>query len=368
MIELQMATEYPGRRFSLGGTLSLPFTIGLIMGGYGIDVILPFEEVLKATNNCEAASFFTMAPLGWLIFFYLHFKLKQKDLLLIFLFGITIFYMVWEFAGIPAWLAKISLLSTAPDNRVRSAIDFAMLIMLFRSLTLIKNFPAPFLRLILADVIAILPIIAIYNFLPEWFDIKKGFLVFIFTSLSIFLILTPMNKKNFVVLAILMLGIGATVNPINKGVDVIYKMPVGQKISEIVQQEVDAGQKKSLWISEGGSDALNDIPIMYGAPTINSVNFYPVFERWKKIDPEEMQKTIYNRYAHINLTLTNEMTNFNLVGGDLFDLHLNVNDLPVLEVHYVFSRNSELENFSTPQIKIRKIFEDAGSFIYEVKF
>ena len=350
MIELQMATEYPGRRFTTGGGWSLSTTL-IAFFMYGADIIVPFKSMINLfTNECEAASFFTMAPLGWLMFFYLRFKLT-----------VTILFFVWEFTNIPAWLAKFSFMSMATNNRVRSAIDFAQLIMVFRGLTLIKNFPSPFVRLVLAEVIAILSVIGMYHAFPEWFGIKKGFSVFAFTSLSIFLILSPMNKKNFAVLAILMLGIGATINPVNKGVDVIYKMPVGQKISEIVQQD-----KKSLWLVVDEGVTLNDFPIMFGAPTINSVNVYPVLERWKKLDPEEKYFKIYNRYAHIIVNLKKEPTAIMAPRADFINLDLNPADLSKLEVKYIFSRNSELENFSTSHVKIQKIFEDAGSFIYEV--
>ena len=163
-----------------------------------------------------------------------------------------------------------------------------------------------------------------------------------------------------------MLIIGIKVNPINAGVDVVYKQPVGQKISEIVQNEVSSGNKKSLWIVEGKL-GLTTFPIMFGAPTINSVNVYPYFERWKKLDPEGENFEIYNRYAHISVILMNEPTKFHLNQADYFTLFLNPADLPTLKVNYILARNGELENFSTSHIKIQKIYEDAGSFIYSVK-
>jgi len=361
MIELQMATEYPGRRFTLGGNLPVEF-LPFILFGYGLDIVLPVKDITSVLNNCEAASFFTMAPLGWLMFLYLRFYQKQKDLLLTLLFVLTIFFTVWEFIELPAFLAKFSFLSMTIITRLRTALDFAQLVMVFRALTLIKNFPSPFSRLVLAEVIAILSVASLYNFVPEWFGVKSVSAIFVFTSLSIFLFLSPMNIKNFVVLAILMLMIGATINPVNKGVDVIYKMPVGQKISEIIQQD-----KKSLWLVVNDGVALNNFPIMFGAPTINSTNVYPVLERWKKFDAEGKNFKIYNRYAHIKIILQNDLpTNFSTNRPDFFDLNLNPADLTKLEVKYIFSRNSELENFSTQQVKIQKIFEDAGSFIYEV--
>ena len=370
MIELQMATEYPGKRFTLGGNLPLEF-LPFILFGYGLDSILPFKDIELLLNNCEIATFFTMAPLGWLMFFYLRFKLKQKDLFMTLLFTLTIFFTVWEFIELPAFLAKFSFLSMTMQTRLKVALDFSQVLMIFRGLVSIKNFPNIFSKFFIAAMIAILSVVSLYDFMPVSFGIKEYFVscygikecfvnsTFIF--LSVFLFLSPMNKKNFTVLAILMLGIGLTVNPINKGVDVIYKMPVGQKISEIIQQD-----KKSLWLVVNDGFALNNFPIMFGAPTINSVNVYPILERWKKLDPEEKYFKIYNRYAHIIVNLKKEPTAIMSPRPDFINLDLNSEDLSKLEVKYIFSRNGELENFSTPQVKIQKIYEDAGSFIYVV--
>ena len=69
MIELQMATEYPGKRFTVGGTWSLRAIITMLFA-YGADVAVPFKPLLNLSiNECEIAGFFTMAPLGWLMFF-----------------------------------------------------------------------------------------------------------------------------------------------------------------------------------------------------------------------------------------------------------------------------------------------------------
>ena len=367
MIELQMATEYPSRRFTTGGGASLPIFFEFLFR-YGSDILLPFASMQNAPDNeCEVASFFTMTPLGFIMFFYLRFKLKQNDFLMTLLFVVTVLFFIWEFTNIPGWLSKFSFMSMTTANRVRSAIDFAQLLMLFRGLSLIKNSPEPFARLILAEFIAALSAVAIYHSAPEWLIFKRGFIVFAFISLSVFLFLTPLNKKSFFTLSLLMLIMGITVNPINAGVDSVYKQPVGQKISEIVQNEVALGNKKSLWIVEDDGIVLNDFPIMFGAPTINSVNVYPYFERWNKLDPAGENFKIYNRYAHIMITLTNEKTKFYFGGADNFKLFLNPDDLSALKANYILSRNGELENFSTSHIKIQKIYEDAGSFIYSVK-
>ena len=364
MIALQLGTEYPGQRFTLGGGITLPTLLTWIFS-YSINIILPFKDITEGiSNNCEAASFFTLSPLGILLFLYLRFKLKIKDQLLTAFFMLIILFGIWELVQLPELLAKITCMSRTTANRVRSAIDFLQLLMLFRGLSLVKNFLTPFFRILIAEFIAALTIIACYYLSVDWHNIGTSFVIFFITSLIIFFFLTPMNKKFFFTLVILILGMGATVNPINKGVDAIYKIPVGEKISEIVAQNKD-----SLWIVIDDGTSLNDIPIMYGAKTINSVNVYPVLERWGMFDPEGKNLKIYNRFAHIIITLTNDLTNFppDRSGMDYFKINLNVNDLKKLNARYIFSKYGDLENFSNDQIKIIKIYVDVDNFIYEIK-
>ena len=114
------------------------------------------------------------------MFLYLRFKLKQKDSLMTLLFVLTILFTIWKVVTLPVWLSKISFMSMTIDNRVRSAIDFMQLVMVFRGLSLIKNFPTVFVRLILAGVIAILSVVGIHFLFLDWLGVKTG--IFIFDS------------------------------------------------------------------------------------------------------------------------------------------------------------------------------------------
>lgn len=361
MIAIQMATDYPGQRFETGGHWS-----PIIMLYYGMDCLIPFLDTWHSggLNNLEFATFFSMAPLGWLMFFWLTFELKQRDFLMTALFGLSVFLLIWETVDFPPLVAKVTLMSNVIANRARTVIDFAQMLMVFRGLSLMKNSQPTFIaRLVLAAIIALMSAAALKMMMPAWFGVKKFIAVTGFVSLSTFLIISPMSRLRAIALALMMLFMGATVNPINLGVDVVFKMPVGQKIAAIARDD------KGLWMVENDGVWINDFPIMFGAPTINSVNVYPVLDRWKKIDPDGKNFTRYNRYANIIMTLTAAPTEFIDMGLlDHCKINLNVNDLPKLDVRYILSRNGDLEKFSTGAIKIRKLFDDAGSFIYSVDY
>ena len=359
MIRLTAATIYPGSRFILGGEMS-----PLYQMLYGINALLPFfdTDATGITNNSEAATFFSAAPLGLLLFFYATFKRNRFDIFMTLLVILSGLFMLWEMFGVPAWLAKITLMGNVPANRARIVIDFMQLLILIRGLSLIELNLSRAEKIFLAGAISISGTLALCDFFGAWLGIKKIIVLILFTFTALYLFASKLTNLRVGILIAMMILIGATVNPIARGVDCVYKIPVGEKISEIARAD------KSLWLVEDSGVALNDFPIMFGAPTINSVNIYPALERWQKFDAGGKNFELYNRYAHISIILTNDTTHFYLNQGDYFTLFLNPADLPKLETRYIFSRNGELENFSTPQVKIKKIYEDAGSFIYSVAY
>ncbi len=92
-----------------------------------------------------------------------------------------------------------------------------------------------------------------------------------------------------------------------------------------------------------------------------------MLDRWKKIAPDGKNFVRYNRYANIIITLSSEPTE--LIDMGLLDhckIKLNVGDLKKLDAGYILSRSGDLEKFSTAAVKITKLYEDAGSYIYKV--
>lgn len=61
MIQAQMATEYPGQRFNLGGGWS-----PLLWLIYPASIFASFTDEI---NACARATFFSMTPLGLILFF-----------------------------------------------------------------------------------------------------------------------------------------------------------------------------------------------------------------------------------------------------------------------------------------------------------
>ncbi len=359
VIKLTTATEYPGSRFELGGNIS-----PLHQMFYVSDSLLPFCDISqpKGVNNSEMATFFSMAPLGLIVFVIATIRRNAFDLLMTLLVVLSGVFMLWETFGFPAWLAKITLMSNVTFNRARTVTDFLQMLILFRGLSLIDLNLSRRTKLFLAGAISIGGTLATCDFLGGWIGIKKILVMLGFAGVTVYLITSRLTNLRIGLLIVMMLLIGGTVNPVARGVDCVYKVPVGQKIADLARAD------KSLWLVEDDDVALNDFPIMFGAPTINSVNIYPALDRWQKLDPTGANRSVYNRYAHISIVLTDAPTEFQLNQVDYFTLNLNPADLPKLDVRYIFSRNATLEKFSTRRVKIKKLYEESGSYIYSVAY
>ena len=115
---------------------------------------------------------------------------------------------------------------------------------------------------------------------------------------------------------------------------------------------------------------MQDMFIAAGAHTITSVNTYPDFEKWEKIDPDHKFEDVYNRYAHMNVNLSaNESSKFERVPRreDIISLTLNVNDLEKLNVTYIESEQ-DLSEYSNDNVEFEKIYSYRNLKIFKVNY
>ena len=81
-------------------------------------------------------------------------------------------------------------------------------------------------------------------------------------------------------------------------------------------------------------------------------------------DKAEESRSIYNRYAHMNLEITDEDTEVSLLYADNIALKLNYKDLSKIDVKYVLSTESfSKKNFSN---YFEEIYNEDGIYIYKV--
>lgn len=356
-------TVYPGERFETGGGQLYRYFL------YPGNLFFPLSRQLPFSNVCELSVFFDFFPAGLLLSLWVLFKEKKRDPYLVLLligFGFLSAYCLTTW---PDWLAKISLLSHAQPFRVFLAIGFLNVLILVRALSMMETEFSRCLKIITAIALGFLITTGSTNLYEGYLDRRMFLLILMLLSLFFYILLSGkkvLAQKIFLGLTVGIAFIsGMFVNPVVSGLDVIFKQPLIQAIAEISESS------DQLWIvdSEEGGYPMINVPIMAGAPTINSTNVYPNLERWHLLDPDGSEERIYNRYAHITINLVNasQPSQFILDSADLITIKLSTADLEKLDVGYVLSPRN-LTVFSDAAVKLMPLENINGYTIYKIDY
>ncbi|WP_069989077.1 DUF7657 domain-containing protein [Massilioclostridium coli] len=364
VISASMNTVYPGSRQLTGGGEGISAFTSLL------NLFFPFWNENLIKNTCEASAFIDFAPIGFLLGLWVIFKQKKRDPYLISFMISDIFLFAYCALPWPEILSKITLLSFCQPERVIVPLGFINLLVLFRALTLFKAKFSYLLSIIISIFTGI--IIAFLCNIDEPVYATKMRLIVICCVVAIFtfIILQICRKWAKSIFPLLCIGMvlfaGGLVNPINKGLSVVYDNPLTQEIYNITHEDQGTGK----WIVDSAFFPIINLPIMVGAPTINSTNVYPNIDRWELLDPKGEYNDIYNRYAHIGIELTNteDSTFKSNESPDLFQLDLNVNDMEKLEVKHILSNRDMLESLSNSSVTIQMVSQIQGYYIYDVTY
>ena len=323
-------TVYPGKRVSVGG-------------GGGIEALftdlttfrLPFKDITYL-NNCEVSTFIQFAPVLMMLYPVIWKKMKQNknmivgNTLLVVIIVMAVFMMV----GFPELLAKLTGFSYIDTGRMRIAYGLVATIFTVWGLDMIWAKQ-------LFSKKQIFGVIIIYAFLNFCFIGSdeltyagyKYYLV-VLAGLMVLVYLMLMRHKNLFILgtAAVVLISGATVNPIARGTAAVFDHPLEQKIKEIASEDENA-----RWLALD-SIVLQQLGVANGAKMLNAVNFYPDYEKWRLIDEDGKYDEVYNRYAHIIATLTDEKTEIKLgASADSLTVKLNCADAEKWGVKYLIT-------------------------------
>ena len=359
-----LGTVYPGSRFETGGNQLTRFFL------YPGNFFFSFSSKMPYNNFCELAVFFDFFPAGILLTLWVLIKEKKWDVYLFSIITVNFILILWCLFQWPGWLAKITLLSYAQPARVFLAVGLLNILLLIRALSLIKTNFSKWVSFIGAAILGILITMFSVKVYEGYITLKMAIVIMPIIVGSFFIIFNGSKdwaKKMFLVMSVFIVFISAMfVNPLGSGLDVIYKQDIMKDIYKINESNY------GLWIVDSekglGFPDIN-IPMMVGAPTINSTNVYPNLERWHLLDPDKSDEIIYNRYAHISINLVDDeaVSSFELSVPDQFTVKLKVQDLQLLEVKYVLSKR-ELNKFSTDDINFKELSRANGFIIYELEY
>lgn len=367
-VHLIQHSEYPGQRFIMGGDVKVSEFFRYIYM-----LILPIS-VEENAPLLEIATFISFSPCGILLAFWLRIRYNYKDFLVWELVVICGVFALFCLLSWPIWLVKITLLYEVLERRLVVAMDFIQIIILFRILS-INPFVLRLKETILCIFLYIIFVLAWWDFelYQQYTQLFLGITLF-FLCLSVLSIFRYRKMFNVSMCLICILS-GMTVNPIAQGIQSIYETKMGMALAKIENND------RGIWLVEAskldwGKDGiwpLNDYPIMFGAPTINSFQYYVCWSRWNQFSLTEEDKKALNRSGHMNIILTNShQTSFQCLRqysstADVVNILLNISDLPKLGVSHILTSNN-LEEMNTEHIIFTPIAECKGYKIYRVYY
>ena len=356
-LDILMNTVYPGNRIVTGGGAFIKHFI------YPISI---FFGIADYHNPCESAGVYSLFPIPIvlsIIYLIKNKNKKDKDktkLLILLLVIISIVLTTFTIIKVPEIVAKITLLSMSPTERIVPIIGIicAYLLVLTVSKIEIKKNWTKVIVLFFTIIVSYI-IIKIGALDRTWFLTSKKLIVsLLFLSITIYLYINSKKTRNYYLLSILLIITGlinlALVNPVNRGTGVLHNSKTAKEIQRIVKKDKDA-----KWISIDNI-FLGNYVISNGGKAINATNIYPNIELWKKIDKDD---SIYNRYAHVIIELTNEENRFELVQQDIIKLYLNYNYLDDLDINYLIT-SKELDIKEEYKDKIKNIYNYDNIWIY----
>lgn len=357
-IESVQKTIYPGSRVEYGG-MAIPKLLGYFTSELSI-----FGGV---SNPCEIGTIYGAFPLGLILMVYVQIREKGKNTLLWCLSVPTLMLLTYCTIGLPPLVCKLVLLTNSTSARATDFLGVLAAIGLIVSLAEMKKqkILLPFWGGCLISVFC--SFIACRYSLQLIEDGRFRYPVIVLaviTAIGIAIIISNVKKERIskwimVTSGTLLLGASLCIHPFMIGLDVINSKPVAKEIKEILSEDPN-----SKWIAVGGIVTPNYL-IACGAPTVNSVNYVPNYEMWSLLDPDKKYEEVWNRYAHMAVSLSDDgNSNYLLNSPDCMTMVLNKEDFDKLNIDYVFTQYSlqgEWAEYFT------EIYNEAGCWIYKVK-
>ena len=314
----EINTVYPGERNEKGNLKNI---VELFRGWTSY-----FWTIIKINNPCEEVDFLSLFPLG-VILSLITFKQKDNDYLLKCLLACNAFLIGFLLLSLPDWLTSITMMKSVTGGRNVTAIGYLNLIILIRALSKTKWERVMVKYLFIPGIISVL--VGLYKAESNLDDAQKIIAVVIgILQIALLLAFCKGKQEGFITLMLSLSIIGgAFVNPVSTGLDSLFETEIYKKIKYINKQD------NGLWAVVNGGISLNDLPTTAGAHTINAVSTYPDYILWEKIGMQD-KKEIWNRYAHINIQLS-EKNDLKLINPDALELSLNLQTLKSLGVKYL---------------------------------
>ncbi|MCH5166318.1 MAG: hypothetical protein J1F35_00360 [Erysipelotrichales bacterium] len=358
-IERMTQTLYPGARKSVGGQ-GWP--------NYFNYLIALFYNRHQIANASEYSQYISFFPIPLLIGIYQIIKNtrnKKQDVFLNCMVAIAILMGIWNFVKLPIF-SRITLLYMSPPERSLMTVSVMCTIIAIYLMAHYENKKISDVKIgisfLISCIILLFAIRVINNYVPGYLTINlTTFIVLLYLALFMMLLLNY-KKTNimFCIVSVIISGyVLVTVNPVSKGLEIMFEKPIAKEIQQIVDEDEDA-----KWLVADASIYIQSYLLANGARVINSTNYYPNFELWEKFDPERLEDENYNRYAHIIVSTTEDDTYFELLSQDAMRINVSISDFCKFDAKYVVSERT-LEDYNNSDIQFEKIYKEENLGIYQ---
>ena len=356
-IEAIRQTVYPGHRFVTGGGL----TVKELFTG-PLALFMPFAEFITPALNFNMASFWDLAPLGWIMAAGGVIRTKRMDLLTAGLMALQGIFLLFCFFPWPSWLVKITLFYAVPEGRMTIPLSFINLIILVRSISL---YPAPWGKKAsfpAALACTALVLQSVFAYCPDAYSLRNG-IVLAAAAGAGFLVFLRYRRYMGLYAMGLFLVIGGMVNPVARGVSSVYDTALAGEITDAVQED-----PSGRWIVSDESILLNNYPAVFGAPVVNTFMVHPAWTVWNSLSLAEDQHTVLDRCAHIIIqSITEEPTHMELQHGDVVSMTLSRDDVMKLGIRHILTKDENLEALDTDGVRFVPRSRAGAWMIYDVR-
>lgn len=365
-IRAMMSTSYPGSRMSKGGGRS-----PLLMFSSLATLCLPFKDFYESAmltgNNVEVSVFIDLCPLGVLFAVMNMVKRRKANFLDCYLIVFLVFMSVFAIVGFPAWLSKLTFMSSVTSSRTTIAIGICNIILLIRCARewcanhSVKAKAA--VAVVYTALAAGIAYMVFRSYLDGSMTVSCAAAGFILAAAVVSCDL-KVGKIVATLATLVMAFSGLAVNPVQYSTKPITDQPVAQQV-RILQEH-----KPGVWVTEGDNCArLANLLVANGVKTFNALAVTPDLQGMKRLDPEDKWQHIYNRYAFISINIVDKPAKepFKLTVSDAYTIDVTPEQLEQLGVTYVLSAN-DLSKRTFDGYRLVKIGETvSGETPYEVQ-
>lgn len=314
-ISAMVGTVYPGRQTSNGGTQSV---IGMFRGlANGLSLYSP-AAIPAGTNASEQAGFMHLFPAALAGLVALPAVRRRAGMVAFAVAAYVLFVAAYNLAGLPSWLAALTLFARTHPPRADLGLGLAGLILCGAVLQAARERregsaarwrAAAAFGIALAMGAAALAVADTYMALTPARTVPPALVAAcVAVSAAAGLMLLGRPRAFGVVFGGLLIATSAPFNPatlMTRTVSGLRDMELSRQIRALSEQRPGA------WAAYIDPDRFVPMPSLIasinGQPTLNGVRQYPDLAFWRAFDPTGAHSDDYNRYAYIGFSYTPEV-------------------------------------------------------------